>query len=219
MEDKITLIREWLGAGSIDIFGKPLSGKDTVGQRLADELGARFLSSGSIIRAAEAERRAAAVSGDAEEDVKIAEVATGDGKLTPTNVFYDLVLPYFGSKELEGRALVLSSVGRWSGEEVEVMRAAEAGGHPIRVVVELELTDEEVRQRRAVALESGDRGGRADDANEEVLGVRLREYAEKTVPVVEHYEKMGLLVRVNGEQGREEVYREVVEGLAEFCRG
>ena len=53
MEEKINLIKRWLGTGSINIFGMPFSGKDTVGVRLAQDLNGRFLSSGLIMRAAE----------------------------------------------------------------------------------------------------------------------------------------------------------------------
>ena len=51
IEEKISKIKEWLGRGSINIFGLPMSGKDTQGVKLAETLGAKFLSSGMIIRA------------------------------------------------------------------------------------------------------------------------------------------------------------------------
>lgn len=204
MEEQINLIKGWLGAGSINFFGKPMSGKDTVGRRLAGDLGAKFLSSGDIIRAATAAGRE--------------EADSADGKLIPTDVFYDLILPYFGHADLAGAALVLSSVGRWAGEEVEVMRAAREGGHEIKVAVELELSDEEVLARREAAAEVGDREGRADDMDAETLRVRLQEFEEKTRPVLKHYDELGLLVRVNGEQSREAVYAEVVNRLAVVAR-
>ena len=53
MEAKIELIKAWLGTGSINIFGLPMSGKDTQGLKLAEALDAKFLSSGLIIRAME----------------------------------------------------------------------------------------------------------------------------------------------------------------------
>ena len=53
MDNNIETIRQWLGTGSINVFGLPFSGKDTVGIRLAETIGARFLSSGLILRAAE----------------------------------------------------------------------------------------------------------------------------------------------------------------------
>ena len=80
LNEKLEKIKSWLGTGSLNIFGLPMSGKDTVGMRLAEDLQAKFLSSGIIIRAYEAEQN---------EDM------TGSGKLIPTNTFYDIILPYF----------------------------------------------------------------------------------------------------------------------------
>ena len=55
MEERIDTIKKWLGYGSINIFGLPMSGKDTQGVKLAETLNAKFLSSGMIIRAMEKE--------------------------------------------------------------------------------------------------------------------------------------------------------------------
>ena len=38
MEEKFEKIKEWLGTASVNIFGLPMSGKDTVGMRLAEKL-------------------------------------------------------------------------------------------------------------------------------------------------------------------------------------
>jgi len=131
LNEKIEMIKNWLDTGSLNIFGLPMSGKDTVGMRLAEDLQAKFLSSGIIIRAYEAEQN---------EDM------TGSGKLIPTNTFYDIILPYFSRKELQNDSLILSSVGRWSGEEDKIMEAARAGGHEIKAVIMLDLTEEEVKK-------------------------------------------------------------------------
>ena len=80
MEEKIETIKEWLGTGSINIFGLPMSGKDTQGIKLAETLGAKFLSSGLIIRAMEKETK---------------NNFSKTGALIPTNLFYEWVLPYF----------------------------------------------------------------------------------------------------------------------------
>lgn len=169
--------------------------------RLAEDLQAKFLSSGIIIRAYEAEQN---------EDM------TGSGKLIPTNTFYDIILPYFSRKELQNDPLILSSVGRWSGEEDKIMEAARAGGHEIRAVIMLDLTEEEVKKRFRVAKELNDRGGRADDANMEVFKTRLAEFREKTMPVLDHYDELKMLIKVPANQSRDEVYNTVIEKLIEF---
>lgn len=43
MEEQVQQIKAWLGTGSINIFGMPMSGKDTVGVRLAETLGGNFV--------------------------------------------------------------------------------------------------------------------------------------------------------------------------------
>ena len=201
LNEKLEKIKSWLGTGSLNIFGLPMSGKDTVGMRLAEDLQAKFLSSGIIIRAYEAEQN---------EDM------TGSGKLIPTNTFYDVILPYFSREELRNDSLVLSSVGRWSGEEDKIMEAAKAGGHEIKAVVMLDLTEEEVKNRFEAAKDLNDRGERADDANIEVFETRLAEFREKTMPVLNHYDELKMLVRVPAIGSRDEVYTNVIDRLVEF---
>ena len=201
LNEKLKKIKSWLGTGSLNIFGLPMSGKDTVGMRLAEDLQAKFLSSGIIIRAYEAEQN---------EDM------TGSGKLIPTNTFYDIILPYFSREELRNDSLVLSSVGRWSGEEDKIMEAAKAGGHEIKAVVLLDLTEEEVKNRFEAAKELNDRGERADDANIEVFETRLAEFREKTMPVLNHYDELKMLVKVPASGSRDEVYANVIDRLVEF---
>ena len=199
--DKLAKIKAWLGTGSLNVFGLPMSGKDTVGERLAKDLGAKFLSSGIIIRAFEAEQN---------------QNMTGSGQLIPTNTFYDIILPYFSREEMKNDSLILSSVGRWAGEEDKIMEAAKNGGHEIKAVVLLDLTEADVKNRFEAAKELNDRGGRADDASIEIFETRIREFNEKTVPVLNHYDELKLLIRVSADGNRDEVYSSVVDKLVEF---
>ncbi|MBR2600907.1 nucleoside monophosphate kinase [Candidatus Saccharibacteria bacterium] len=206
MEEKIEAIKKWLGTGSINIFGLPMSGKDTVGIKLAEMLGARFLSSGIIIRAMEQEQN---------------QHYTDSGQLIPNDVFYKWVLPYFSRSDLADVPLVLSSVGRWSGEENYVMNAADDGGHPIKAVVLLNISEADVTERWNIVREQGVRESgeitkREDDKRREVFDTRIKEFNEKTVPVLKHYQELGLLVPVQADMTREEVLNLVVEKLYEY---
>lgn len=201
--DKLARIKSWLGTGSLNVFGLPMSGKDTVGERLAKDLGAKFLSSGIIIRAFEAEQN---------------QNMTGSGQLIPTNTFYDIILPYFSREEMKNDSLILSSVGRWAGEEDKIMEAAKNGGHEIKAVVLLDLTEADVKNRFEAAKELNDRGERADDANLEIFETRIREFNEKTLPVLNHYDELKLLIRVLADGSRDEVYLSVIDKLVEFIK-
>ena len=198
MEEKIVKIKEWLGTGSINIFGLPMSGKDTQGVKLAEAIGGKFLSSGIIIRAKEAETR---------------QKLSNKGALIPTDIFYEWVLPYFASAELKQFPLVLSSIGRWSGEEDQVIDAAARGGHEIKAVVLLNISEADVEDRFEISKALMDRGTREDDKDIAVFRTRLEEFREKTMPVIFHYKALGLLINVNGDQTREAVFDEIIDKL------
>ena len=200
MDQRIDIIKNWLGTGSINIFGMPYSGKDTLGIRLAEALGGKFLSSGLILRAAE------------EQDKSLRnEMAAGE--LADTDKFRGLVLPYFFKQELLQFPLVLSSVGRWEGEEYDVIDTAVKSLHPIKAVIILNISEAEIKNRWHTARELQDRGQRADDKDLKILDKRIEEFMTKTMPVIETYQKRGLLLTVNGHQSRDDVYNEVVEQL------
>lgn len=199
MEEKIQRIQAWLKDGSINLFGLPMSGKDTVGLKLSELLGGAFLSSGDIIRNYEKAKH---------------ESMTDQGQLIPTNKFYDIVLPYFSHESLISKPLVLSSIGRWEGEEDEVMKHAKAAGHEIKAVIYLKLTEDMVRERWAAAKALGDRGMRGDDADPAVFETRIKEFHEKTLPVLKHYDKLGLLFEIDASGTREEVFDSVINYLS-----
>ena len=200
MEEKIDTIKKWLGSGSINVFGLPMSGKDTQGVKLAEALDAEFLSSGVIIREMEKETN---------QDL------SGSGNLIPTNIFYEWVLPYFERRELFGKPLVLSSIGRWSGEEDQVMSVAKGADHEIKAVVVLIISESDAKQRFNESKVLGDRGDRADDKDLSILENRLNEFREKTTPVLKHYQDLDLLIRIDGSQSREAVFNEILEKLYE----
>ena len=198
MEEKLVQIRNWLGTGSINIFGLPMAGKDTQGIKLAEALNAKFLSSGMIIRTMEKEQ---------------AKSYTDSGALLPTNLFYEWVLPYFERRDLFSYPLILSSIGRWAGEETQVMSIAAGAGHDIKAVIFLKLTEEQAKQRFEAAKSLNDRGERADDQDPKIFETRLKEFREKTLPVLKHYQSLNLLITIDGNQSREAVFNEIVERL------
>ena len=201
MEQNISTIKDWLGTGSINIFGLPFSGKDTVGIRLAEDLGAKFLSSGLILRHI------------AEEDQYLAKEMKR-GLLADTNKFLDSILPYLSRQDLQSYPLVLSSVGRWEGEEYPVIEAAEDAGHPIKAVILLNISEAEAKKRWQTAKTLMDRGEREDDKESSAFDKRIDEFIQKTMPVIETYQKRGVLVSVPATADREAVYQKVIEELA-----
>ena len=78
-------------------------------------------------------------------------------------------------------------------------------------VIYLELTDEVVFQRVMYRAKMGQGSGftkRADD-NQAALLIRLREYHEKTKPLLELYSKLGMLITVDANRSIAEIYADV----------
>jgi adenylate kinase len=211
MKEKIAAIERWLGTGSINIFGMAFSGKDTVGQQLADALSAEFLSSGDIVRAAR--------QNTTDSQIRLAALESDSGVWTPTEEFKQLIVPYLYDAKLDGCALILSMVGRWIGEEEPVMAALERGGHDTKAVVLLEVSEAEIWRRWELAHSPDARNeGRADDTDAAKVRGRLGDYQDKTLPVIEIYRKLGILIEVNGQQSREAVFAEVINKLFDFAQ-
>ena len=182
MVDKIEIIKQWLGSGAINIFGIQFSGKDTLGVPLAEKLGAVFISSGDLVRAA--------MHNEKDDRIRQAAIDSQTGILTPTDEFRQLIVPHLKDERLAGKPLVLGSVGRWIGEEDAVMEALNDGDHPLRAVIVLHIPIEEV-WRRWDEVKHTRNGGRADDQDRSRVQLRLDEFQEKTVPVIQKYQQLG----------------------------
>lgn len=196
----VNKISDWLGTGSINIFGWPFSGKDTQGKKLAQLFKAELIGGGEIMR-------------NRPDISKQARQTVDTGYLAPTDEFLAIVTPYLGKPEYSQNPIILSSLGRWHGEEKSIVKAAKDAMHPIKAVVYLVL-DERVAQFRAdKSKRAQDRGQRADDASE-YLQTRFAEFKTKTLPVIEFYRDKGLLVEVDGNQSPEKVTAEIINKLA-----
>ncbi|HSX45028.1 MAG TPA: nucleoside monophosphate kinase [Candidatus Saccharimonadales bacterium] len=195
----LDVIKQWLGNGSINVFGLPFSGKDTHGHSLAKVLDGQLIGGGEIIR-----------SVSAPQHMKD-HIATGE--LTPTNEYLDLVLPYLFQPKYANQPLVLSSVGRWHGEESSVVEAADRSGHPIKAVIYLKIDPTEARRRHDLSVKSGDRGLRGEDAID-VLDKRFDEFKQKTLPVIEYYRHKGLLIEIDGKPPISSVSQAILNQLS-----
>lgn len=209
--DKIEHLKQWLGTGSINIFGIQFSGKDTVGKQLADLLHAEFISSGDVMRAT----YSAPETATSQKVWEAAKVGSLSGFLMPTNEFQHMMAERFAQPDITGKPLVLSTIGRWSGEEGPIMSALEASGHPTKAVLLLNISEQELWQRWHIAQDTRN-GGRDDDVSEEKVARRINEFKEKTTPVIDVYRHMNILLDINGEQTREQVLADVIDALYEF---
>lgn len=199
--DAVDTIKNWLGSGSVNIFGPPFAGKDTQAHLLGQVLDAPVIAGGDILRSHP-------------DQAKIQRLMA-TGKLFPTDFYLGVVLPYLSKPEFTGRPLVLSSVGRWSGEEKVVLEAAQKANHPIKVAVWLKVDDAKTKERFFRSKESRDRGLRHDDA-EHLIEVRINEFKNKTLPVIDFYKSKSMLIEIEGAGDRHKVTEQIVQRIIDY---
>lgn len=199
----LAVFTNWLGTGSINIFGLPLSGKDTQARHIASAIGGEVVAGGDILRAYH-------------DQAKIKDLMA-TGKLFPSDFYFSVILPYLEQEKLTNKPLVLSSLGRWHGEEETILKVAAETGHPLKVVIFLEVDEAEIRSRFEASERKLARGQRHDD-DERVLDVRITEFKNKTLPVIEFYKQRNLLITVNGNAGPAAVTEQIMASLIKLSK-
>lgn len=202
-ETQIQKIKAWLGAGSINIFGIPFAGKDTQGKRLAELFNGILLGGGDILRGS-------IIPEHVQKELDA-------GRLIPTDDYLQIVLPYLSQEDFKNKPLILSSVGRWHGEEAGVLEATAAAEHPLRVVIYLHVKEGEERKRWEASQAIQDRGVRVDDSADK-LSTRLEEFKTKTMPVINFYRDEGMVIEINGNQDPDQVTTDIISALLERMR-
>jgi len=200
--EKIKVIKNWLGSGTINIFGRPFSGKDAQGRRLVKLLGGSLIGGGEILRNS-------LIPQHVKDNVSA-------GKLAPTDDYINIVLPYLGKPDFAGKPLFLSSVGRWHGEEKTVLDALKKSGHPLKAVVYLDISVNESHTRWLAREINNDRPNRIDDT-ENTLNIRFAEFQDKTMPVLDYYRSLGLLVEIDGKGPRNDITGLIIDALFELA--
>ncbi len=198
---KIAAIKNWLGAGTINIFGRPFAGKDYQGHEFSQLLDGTLIGGGEILRGSVIPERI-------KDYVR-------SGQLIPSDDYAEIVLPFLKQDKLAGRPLILSSVGRWHGEEPGVIQALKQSGHPLRAVIYLNISNNESHVRWLGRQINNDRLNRHDDT-EEILKTRFQEFQDKTMPVIEYYKDLGMLIEIDGKKTRIEVTTDIINALEEM---
>jgi adenylate kinase len=187
------------GARRLLIIGAPGAGKGTQAGRIADALGIPAISTGDIFRAN--------VSQETELG-KLAKSYMDKGEYVPDSVTNDMVRSRLAEDDasrgflLDGYPRTLDQV-----EALDDILAAGDGG--VDAVLMLEVDYDAVIQR---LVARGAEQGRSDDT-EETIRHRLEVYAEQTTPLVDVYERRGILHRVNGMRTIDEVTEELLSLL------
>ncbi|KAJ3896724.1 UMP-CMP kinase [Lentinula edodes] len=197
----------------IFVLGGPGAGKGTQCARLVEDFSFSHLSAGDLLRA-EQHR-------EGSEYGQLIQTCIKEGSIVPMEVTVKLL----------ENAMTATLAERRSGEGwtdgrgrflidgfPRKMDQAEKFEHDVgkATAVLFFSTTQEVMLDRL--LERGKTSGREDD-NVESIKKRFNTYKEQTMPVIEHYEKLGKVIEIDSSVSIEEVHQKTRSAVAKLLSG
>lgn len=174
---------------NIVLFGKPGSGKGTVAAHLIRKYDYSIISTGDILRE---------IKKTDTEHGRIVNELLRKGNLVPNEIVLSIIREKL--KELT-EPIIIDGTPRTLQQGMDLSELVNVG-----IVLFLDVNDETIIPR---LLERGKTSNREDDMNVDIIKQRLNQYKSESEPLVEFYEKQGILVRIDGEQPIEDVFKDV----------
>lgn len=178
---------------NIVLFGPPGSGKGTQSQFLVEHYNLKQMSTGDLFRAN--------ISGGTDLGI-LAKSFMDKGQLVPDQVTVDMLANAL-KVPTDTMGFIFDGFPRTAAQTAvldDILR--EQLQSEVTICLSLVVDDEVLVAR---LLNRGKTSGRADDANEEVIRNRIREYYAKTAEVAELYKLQGKYVEIPGEGSLEEI--------------
>ena len=182
------------------LLGPPGAGKGTQAARIGERLGIPAISTGDIFRAH--------VAGSTELGRR-ARAYMDKGEYVPDSVTNAMVADRLAEDDAAS-GFLLDGYPRTAAQVDALDDMLSERGEALDVVVEITADADAVVER---LLGRAAEQGRADDT-EPVIRRRLEVYAEATAPLAAIYEGRGLLLRVDGMGGVDEVTDRIMTALA-----
>ena len=179
-------------------IGPPGAGKGTQSERLIEYLNIPHLSTGDMLR--DAVKRQTPVG-------QLAEKYMSSGQLVPDPIIVKVVGERLSQADCE-KGCLFDGFPRTIGQARALDDFLEQLGTPLDAVLELQVPDDLLFARLAGR-------GRADD-RPEVIRQRLQSYYQQTQPLLDYYEKRGILRPIDGTGTPEEVFERIKQVIDEI---
>ena len=171
---------------NIVLFGPPGCGKGTQAQNLVQKFNLKQISTGDLFRHN--------IKNETELG-KLAKSYMDKGELVPDQLTIDMLIDEL-KKPTDAQGFIFDGFPRTVFQTEALERIVkDVLNDQIDICLSLVVEDEILVKR---ILERGKTSGRSDDANENTIRNRIKEYYTKTAEVAELYKKQGKYVEVNG---------------------
>ena len=205
------------------LLGPPGAGKGTQAERLREDFSLPHISTGDILRAEVAE---------GSELGRKAKRFMDAGELVPDEVIVEMITRRLGAGDARD-GFLLDGFPRNAEQADALAEALEGLERRLTAALLIEVPDDEVVRRLAgrrvcvknpnhiyhvefdppkhqgVCDQDGSRLIQRDDDKEETIRRRLQVYHSQTEPLVDHYDRAGLLRRFDGTRNPEEVHAHI----------
>lgn len=182
-------------------LGPPGAGKGTQAKLLSERRQIAHISTGDMLRAAVKE---------GSDLGKRVQTIIDAGQLVPDDLIVDLIRERISQSDCE-RGFILDGFPRTVAQAQALQRMLGERGESLSKVVFFNVRREDIRNR--LDHRRGNEA-RADDSAE-VQEERLRIYQEQTAPLIEFYQNLGLLHRLEAGGAIEEVQERLVQSLVD----
>jgi adenylate kinase len=213
------------------MLGPPGAGKGTQARLLAHELNIPQISTGDLLR--DAVRRHTPSGTEAKRYME-------RGLLVPDELVLKTVSERMSEKDA-AEGFILDGFPRTRAQAVALDEMLASKGQNLSRVLVLEISDEEIVKRitgRRVCKNcgamyhvifdpprnaelcnecNGELYQREDD-NEDTVRMRLEQYAAEITPLLQYYDKKGILLRIDGAGPVGDVHRRMLEALKEAAK-
>jgi adenylate kinase len=209
------------------LLGPPGAGKGTQAERLVEDFGLPYYSTGIILREAVAEES---------ELGKEAKKYMDKGELVPDELINNVIAERLDSGEADD-GFLLDGFPRTIGQAEMLEKTLEGRGRELSGVLLIDAPDDEVVRRlsgrrtcaknshvyhvefdppknEGVCDQDGSRLIQRDDDKPETVRKRLSVYHDQTEPLIKWYEDRGLLRRFDGTRPPDEVHDRIRATLA-----
>lgn len=205
------------------LLGPPGAGKGTQAERLREDFSLPHISTGDILRAEVAE---------GSELGREAKRFMDAGELVPDEVIVEMITRRLGAGDARD-GFLLDGFPRNAEQADALAGALEGLERRLTAALLIEVPDDEVVRRLAgrrvcvknpnhiyhvefdppkhegVCDQDGSRLIQRDDDKEETIRRRLQVYHSQTEPLIDHYDRAGLLRRFDGMRNPEEVHAHI----------
>ena len=187
------------------VIGGPGAGKGTQCEKLVNDYGFTHYSTGDLLRAE--------LKSESEEARRMKAIMS-EGKLVPSEMIVGLlkknITETCKAKEnvrilLDGFPRNFENVNTWKACDMDEVCSE-------KVLIYFDCTLETMQER---LIGRGKTGERSDD-NIETIKKRLQTFVNETKPIIEHFERLGKVVRIDCERDIDSIHADIVKKLGEL---